>query len=181
MVSPQFRPPDTNSPRRRGQRGSFSSKNSPQSAHQNSARRSRPAVGEGGASGAVSRRSPQLRRNPQQKVQRKPQKKTDLNRAVVAQTLELSVKLGVNGILGAAAIVGLVKLVPHTLNRHAGLQQIQAEAYGVEARVQTLQQDFRRYFDPKEAEAIARQETIRLAPGQRRVYLQPQPSENPKP
>ncbi|MEM9770888.1 MAG: hypothetical protein AAF889_04685 [Cyanobacteria bacterium P01_D01_bin.73] len=104
-----------------------------------------------------------------------------MKRAIVAQTLELSVKLGVNGIAGTAAIIGLVKLVPYTLNRYEGLQQLQAEAYTVETRVQDLQQDFLRYFDPKQAEAIARQETIRLAPGQRRVYWQTEPSITPNP
>ncbi|MGD1936382.1 MAG: hypothetical protein ACFCA4_02330 [Cyanophyceae cyanobacterium] len=164
MVSPQFRPPDPNSPRRRRQRGSYSPQNTSQK---------RRSVGGNGDDRLG--RSPQHRRKSQQK----PKTKTTLNRAVVAQTLELSVKLGVNGILGAAAIIGLVKLVPHTLNRHTGLQQIQAESYAVEARVQNLQQEFRRYFDPREAEAIARQETIRLAPDQRRIYMQPSESTTP--
>ena len=84
-----------------------------------------------------------------------------------------------NSILGIAAIIGLVKLVPYTLNRHSGLQQLQAEAYAVEARVHALQKDFRRYFDPKEAEAIARQETVRIAPGQQRIYWKTEPGGTP--
>ena len=156
MVSPQFRPPAPNEPRRRRKRGAHS-------------RPGRPLPHRRAAPPRASTRNVVRRRTAV------PTPSSSLNRAIVVQTLELSIKLGVNGILGIAAIIGLTKLVPYTLNRHAGLQQLQAEAYTVEGRVQDLQQAFSRYFDPKETEAIARQETIRIAPGQQRVYIQADP------
>lgn len=125
--------------------------------------------------------SRQAARNPSLKKQKPSVQKSALNRAIVVQTLELSIKLGVNGILGVAAIIGLIKLVPYTFHRHTGLQQLQAEAIAVEGRVDVLQQDFHRYFDPNEAEAIARQETIRIGPNQKRIYLQSEPASNVNP
>ena len=163
MVSPQRRPPTLKPSRRRQRRRSSSLQSS-------SARR---------PSSHSSSQRPQHRgqTSATRPLKRKlASPKTTLNRAVVVQTLELGIKLGVNGILGTAAIIGLVKLVPYAVHRHSGLQQLQAEAIAVEGRVQELQQDFGRYFDPKEAEAIARQETIRLTPNQRRIYFQGTPT-----
>ncbi|MEM1427042.1 MAG: hypothetical protein AAGF75_10885 [Cyanobacteria bacterium P01_H01_bin.130] len=163
MVSPQRRPP-TPQPSRRRQRRSGSSIQSP------SARRPSSQRSQHRAPGSTSR---PLKRKP---TSFKKTPKTTLNRAIVVQTLELGIKLTVNGILGTAAIIGLAKLVPYAFHRHSGLQQLQAEAIAFEGRVQELQQDFCRYFDPKEAEAIARQETIRLTPNQRHIYFQSEPT-----
>lgn len=168
MVSPQFRPPHS---ARRPVPPKKSSRPARRSRH---SQPTAPPFPQGQASGTKVRRrvvSPQAQSRPQSR----------LNRAIVVQTLEIGIKLGVNGILGVAAIVGLVKLVPYTLHRHSGLQQLQAEAYAVEARVNNLQKEFHRYFDPKEAAAIARQETIRIGPNQQRVYLQTEPITNPAP
>lgn len=85
--------------------------------------------------------------------------------------LETTAKLTVNVILSAAAVAGLLKLLPYQLSQQEKLQEVQTEVQQTEARVNRLRTDFNHYFDPQQAKSIMQEESNRVAPGQRRVIL----------
>lgn len=85
--------------------------------------------------------------------------------------LETTAKLTANVVLSAVAIAGLVKLLPYQLSQQEKLQEINSEVQQTEARVKRLRTDFNRYFDPQQATTIMREQSNRVAPGQRPVIL----------
>jgi hypothetical protein len=113
---------------------------------------------------SYSRSIPQRnsRRNPKRRL------KTDGGVAV-----EIGMKLVVNGILSVAAIAALVRLLPYQFTQQAKLQEIRLEVSETEARVNTLRQNFNRYFDPTQAKKVMQEQSPRLDPNQRRVILLP--------
>jgi hypothetical protein len=105
-------------------------------------------------------------RNSRRNSKRLP--KTDPGVAV-----EIGMKLVVNGILSVAAIAALVRLLPYQFTQQAKLQEIRLEVSETEARVNTLRQNFNRYFDPTQAKKVMQEQSPRLDPNQRRVILLP--------
>jgi hypothetical protein len=85
--------------------------------------------------------------------------------------IETTAKLAVNVVLSAAAVSGLVKLVPYQWSQQQKLWEIQTEVKLVEGRVNQLRTDFNRYFDPQKAKSVMQEQSKRLAPGQRPVIL----------
>ena len=85
--------------------------------------------------------------------------------------LETTAKLSVNFVISVAALYGLAQLVPYNWSQQKKLQEIQAEGKRVEGRVNRLQTDFSRYFDPHQAKTIMQEQSNLLAPGQRPVVL----------
>ena len=86
-----------------------------------------------------------------------------------ATALEAGAKLTVNCFLAIAALSALVKLVPQNVSQQAKLQNIRMEVSAVESRVNRLQADFSRRFDPNQANSVMREQSGRLTPGQRQV------------
>ena len=88
-----------------------------------------------------------------------------------AMALETTGKLFANIVLSAAAVYALVQLLPYIWSQQEKLREIQTENQVVEGRVNRLQTDFSRYFDPQEAKTIMQEQSNRLAPGQHPVVL----------
>ena len=83
--------------------------------------------------------------------------------------LETTAKLTVNVVLCAAAVSGLVKLLPYYWSGQEKLREIQTEVKLTEGRVNRLQTDFNRYFDPQQAKSIMKEQSNRIDPEQRQV------------
>ncbi|MEC4984942.1 MAG: hypothetical protein SAJ37_18810 [Oscillatoria sp. PMC 1068.18] len=86
--------------------------------------------------------------------------------AVVA---EITVKIMVNGVLSAAAIAALLKLVPYNLSQQAKLREVSTEVKRTEERVNDLRARFSYSFDPHQTKNIMQEETGRVQPNQLRV------------
>jgi hypothetical protein len=104
------------------------------------------------------------RANPQIKRRRRP-------RSSRVRALEATVKLAVNVVVSAAAVYGLVKLLPYQWSQQEKLWEIQTEVNLAEGRVNRLRADFNRYFDPQQAKSIMQEQSNRVDPGQRPVIL----------
>lgn len=85
--------------------------------------------------------------------------------------VENTVKIIVNGLLIVGAASALVKLLPYSFSQQAKLQEISKEVSLTENRVDNLQKDFNRYFDPQQSQKIRQEQSSRVEPGQRQVIL----------
>lgn len=85
--------------------------------------------------------------------------------------LQTTAKLTVNVLLSAAAVSALVKLLPYYQSQQEKLQEIQTEVNMTEGRVDSLRTAFSRYFDPQQAKSIMQDQSNRVDPGQRSVFL----------
>lgn len=92
-------------------------------------------------------------------------------RSYRVMAIETTVKLAVNVVLSAAAVSGLVKLLPYQWSQQEKLQEISSEVKLAEERVNHLQTNFNRYFDPQQAKNIMQEQSNRLTPGKRPVVL----------
>ena len=101
------------------------------------------------------------------RTQRRQQRRS--YRAVASET---TVKLIVNLVLSAAAIAGLVQLLPYHLSQQAKLREVRAEVKRTEARVNSLRSDFSRSFDSGQAKSVMQEQSYRVDPNQRQVVWQ---------
>ncbi|MBD1870701.1 hypothetical protein H6F88_21015 [Oculatella sp. FACHB-28] len=113
----------------------------------------------------AQRSVPRTRRQPQQRHQ---------PHQVVAT--EVGVKLAVNVVLAIAAVSALVKLIPYNLTQQAKLRELTTEVAAVEGRVDQIQTDFNRHFDPRQATSVMQEQTSRIEPGQRPIVWVDPPS-----
>ncbi|HEY9649957.1 MAG TPA: hypothetical protein V6C95_04790 [Coleofasciculaceae cyanobacterium] len=87
---------------------------------------------------------------------------------------EMMARLIVNILLSAAAIAGLVQLLPYHLSQQAKLREIRAEVKRTEGRVNNLRSDFSRSFDPGQAKSVMQEQSYRVDPNQRQIVWQEQ-------
>jgi len=99
-----------------------------------------------------------------QMVRRRPRRNP--HRAVV---FESGFKLGVNCLLSVIAVSALVKLVPYNLAQQAKLKEIRIEVSEVEGRVDHLQAELNRQFDPQQTMSVMQEESTRVDPRQRQI------------
>ncbi len=85
--------------------------------------------------------------------------------------LENTAKLVVNMVLVAGAVSALVKLLPYNISQQAKLQEISTEVQQTESRVADLQTDFKRSFAPEQAKIIMAEQSSRVDPRQRPVFI----------
>ena len=91
--------------------------------------------------------------------------------------IEVSLKLGVNLLLIALAGSTIARLLPYHQNQQAKLKQIKTELSRTEQRVNTIETDFNRHFDPQQVGSIMQEQTNRLQPNQRQVvWVDPYPA-----
>ncbi|AFZ45792.1 hypothetical protein PCC7418_3686 [Halothece sp. PCC 7418] len=89
-------------------------------------------------------------------------------------TLEIGAKIVVNAVLATAAIAAINKLVPNYQTQRLRLEEVQQEVQQTQARVDELNQEFTRNFDPNQSEIIMQQQTNQIKPNQRHlVWLKP--------
>lgn len=89
--------------------------------------------------------------------------------AVVGET---TAKLVVNLVVSAAAIAGLIQLLPYHLSQQGKLREVRSEVKRTQERVDRLQADFSRSFDPSQAKSIMQEQSPRIDPNQRKIVLQ---------
>lgn len=85
--------------------------------------------------------------------------------------LEATAKLAANTVISAAAVFSLVHLLPYLWSQEEKWQEVHTQVKQTEGRVDGLQQDFSRYFDPHQAKTIMKEQSNRLEPGQSKVML----------
>lgn len=97
------------------------------------------------------------------------------------QTIEVAIKFGMNVLFIWGCVAALLHLIPQIRNQQRELQEIQAETTLTKTRVEHLQADFDRYFDPQQAKSVMQEQGHRIDPSQRRVvFLEPKPSPTPE-
>ncbi|MFM7405929.1 MAG: hypothetical protein ACKO3K_04495 [Cuspidothrix sp.] len=102
----------------------------------------------------------------------KPRPKRHLrHRAYQVMALETTAKLAVNTVISTAAISALVQLLPYHWLQQDKLREVRTEVKVMEGRVQNLQTEFSRNFDPSESKNIMQQKSYRFYPNQRPVVL----------
>ena len=85
---------------------------------------------------------------------------------------ETTAKLVVNVVISAAAITGLVQLLPYHLSQQSKLGEVRAEVKRTEKRVNDLRSEFGRSFDAGQAKSVMQEQSYRIDPNQRQVVLQ---------
>ena len=97
-----------------------------------------------------------------------------------AIAIETSFKLGVNAVLAIVAVSALVKLIPYNLAQQSKLKEIKTEVTALEGRVDRLQADLNRQFDPQQAMSVMQAESNRVDPMQRQIlWLTPTTAQLP--
>ena len=93
---------------------------------------------------------PSRRRKPRRPI---PKRRRQPKRpSYLSMTFEIFLKVGVNGVLSAAAVVALMELVPYHLSQKSKLNDIKQEVREARKQLQDLQKKFDVSFnDPKGA------------------------------
>lgn len=86
--------------------------------------------------------------------------------------LENTAKLFASTAIASLALYGLAQLLPYVWSQQQKSQEISHEVKQAEGRVNNLRQNFTVYFDPHQAEAVMKEQSNLLQPGQRQVFLQ---------
>lgn len=117
---------------------------------------------------AIQQSQPHLQPAESRRVAARKRQQRHPYRAVAVET---TAKLAVNVVLSAAAITALVQLLPYHMSQQTKLREINSEVKQTEKRVNRLQSDFSRYFDPRQAKTVMQEQSHRVDPSQRQVVL----------
>ena len=97
-----------------------------------------------------------------------------------AIAVETGFRLGVNAFLAIVAVSALVKLIPYNLAQQAKLKEIRTDVTALEGRVDRLQAELNRQFDPQQAMSVMQAESNRVDPRQRQIlWLAPATAQVP--
>ncbi len=91
------------------------------------------------------------------------------SRSTVAIALEVTTKLGVNLILISLATSAVARLLPYYRSVEEKLDRVEIEVAQTQERVNQLQQDFDRSFDPEQAKEVMAEQSHRIDPQRRSV------------
>jgi trimethylamine:corrinoid methyltransferase-like protein len=117
-------------------------------------------------------RYPQQPQQPLDKRRLTPRPKRRLRqRSHQIMVLETTAKIGVNLVITAAAISALTQLLPYHWSQQEKLREINTEVKLMEGRVNKLQKEFGRNFDPRQAKSLMEEQGYRFDPNQRRVIF----------
>jgi hypothetical protein len=84
---------------------------------------------------------------------------------------EILLKLGINAILAVGAISTLVRLLPYQHLQQIKLNEVRMQVQETERRVNELRNNFNRNFDPQQARKVMEEQSPRLDPNQRNIFL----------
>ena len=107
---------------------------------------------------------PQPRRR--QRLQSKS--KTNLHKTLAVESLT---KIGINLCLAGAAIVTLLQQIPQQKQQEIKLQEINTEVDKVQVRVDLLQDNFSRYFDPTASAEVMQEQTHLVLPNHQEIVI----------
>jgi hypothetical protein len=117
-------------------------------------------------------------RPPLQPIQKRrviPRPKRHLRqRSYQVMALESTAKIVVNFAISAAAVSALMQLLPYHWSQQDKLREIRTEVKLMEGRVNSLQADFSRNFDPSQTKSIMQEQGYRFDPNQRQIVLMDQ-------
>ncbi|PSB17969.1 hypothetical protein C7B61_13065 [filamentous cyanobacterium CCP1] len=113
--------------------------------------------------------SPKPSRQAAPRVQRAPRRVSSRRTHHRTIALEVSARLGVNLILGIAALSALVRLLPYNVTQQARLEELRTEVAEVEDRVNHLRAEFSHNFDPHRAMSVMQEQSARMHPNQRQI------------
>ncbi len=124
---------------------------------------------------------PKLPVQPTQERQVSPRRKRHLRqRSYQIMALETTAKIGVNLMISTVAISALIHLAPYSLLQQQKLSGVRTEVKLTETRVSSLQTEFSRSFDPKQAKSIMEQQGYRFDPSQHQVVLMNKDEKEPE-
>ncbi|MDB9320070.1 MULTISPECIES: hypothetical protein [Cyanophyceae] len=104
---------------------------------------------------------------PPQQRRAVPRPKRHLRqRSYQVTALETTAKIAVNLAISTAAVSALVQLVPYHWTQQQRLREVRTEVKLMEERVESLQTEFNRNFDPQQAHSIRQQQAYRFDPNQ---------------
>jgi hypothetical protein len=106
-------------------------------------------------------------------TQRRPRRSRPSRRATGNKgvKVEVTMKLIANSVISVVAIAALFKLLPYQKAQQTKIEEIRLEVETTQKRVDSLRQNFNRYFDPAQSQKVMQEENPRLAPNQRRIVL----------
>ncbi len=108
------------------------------------------------ASGVSQRKSPiRKRRN------------YPVEQGLVAET---SLKLFFSLVIGMAAVVSVIKLVPYHFSQKAKLKEIRSQVEETERRVEILREQLNRNFDSEQTQILMEEYSPNIAPNRSRVF-----------
>ena len=113
-------------------------------------------------------------RPPRQRVSRAVVRRPSQHRHQ-AIAIETGAKLTVNVLLAIAAIAALVKLIPYTLSQQQKMQELQSKVTALEVRVDALETEFDRYFDPQQTQSVMQEQSNRVGINQLQIIWTNQP------
>jgi len=94
-----------------------------------------------------------------------------------ALAYEITLKLAVNVLVSAAAIIALARLLPYNQAQESKLQELNATVKSTSDRVQRVRTEFSYYFDPHQARTIMQEQSDRIDPQRRPiVWTSPKPT-----
>lgn len=107
------------------------------------------------------------------KLSRKPRKISNKHQERYHKIIaaETTTKLVVNGLLSVAAITAGLKLFPYHLQQQAKLKEVRTEVEATETRVNHLRENFSTSFDSTHSKIVMQQQSPRVDPNQRRIFL----------
>lgn len=105
-----------------------------------------------------TRKRPRTKRNPRKRTHQ-----------ILA--LEVTAKIAVNLTISIASVSALCKLLPYYWVQQDKLREVRTEVKVMEGRVETLQQEFSRNFDPKQSKTIMQQQLYRFDANQRPIII----------
>jgi len=105
---------------------------------------------------------------PRRRKRSKIRSKTAPNQALAAENLT---KISVNFLLAAVAIAALLQLIPRQKQQEVKLQEIKTEVSKSQSRVNQLQDNLSRYFDPATGAEVMQEQTHLVLPNQREIVI----------
>ncbi|MGG6294385.1 hypothetical protein ACQ4M4_08180 [Leptolyngbya sp. AN02str] len=100
---------------------------------------------------------------PSVRVRRRRVPKKQHHRAIA---IEAGVKLAVNSLFALVAASTIIRLAPDMRSHQKQLKVIHQEVELMEARVDGLQTNFKRHFDPQQSYRVMQEQSSRIAPNQ---------------
>ncbi|MBD2164646.1 hypothetical protein H6G04_09545 [Calothrix membranacea FACHB-236] len=119
---------------------------------------------------AIQHSSPPLQPIQKRQVVSRP-KRHLRQRSHQVMAMEVTAKIAVNIAIATAAVSALVQLLPYHWLQQEKLREMRTEVKQMEKRVEILQAEFSRNFDPSQAKSIMQQQSYRFDPNQRQIVL----------
>lgn len=85
--------------------------------------------------------------------------------------VETTVKIGVNVAICAAAVSALTHMLPYNWSQQEKLRALLTQIELVKARVNNIETDFQRNFDPRQTREVMQKHGYRFDPSQRPVFI----------